>query len=212
MKRNTAFLLLAVLLCLLCCACSSGPRPADLLQGTWTHVVTEDADYLWETLTDLDFTEEEIAFADLNGLHYTETISFSDKAYAITDSAEEARANVRAYYAALIQTLYENLDALESVYGEGCAEYFTEPEAFQDYYAYLFDLKDYDAVLDYFTEMTYEFGSFGTETGTFRADAKQIHFTVDGESTAEYVDYLLSGSTLTITYAESNIVVYTKTA
>lgn len=218
MKKRISLLFAAALLLLLCACTASGgkligtaatPKPEALLKGTWTRQITADADYVEETLDYLSFAPEEIAFADFDQLYYTETLTFGDDGrYSLSDSAEEARAVARSFYEAYIQKLYENLDSLESVYGS--TEETTSLADFQDFYAYLFELDSFDAVLDLFTEETYDYTAFGAETGTFTADAERIHFTITGESESEYVDYLLSGDTLTVVYAEDSIAVYTR--
>ena len=211
--KNRFFALLCAALLLLLCACTTAPKPEDLLQGSWTRAVTADAAFVESLLGYLEFTPEEIALADPASLYYTEALTFNaDKTYSLSDRADEARVNAIAFFDGLIATIYDNLDSLESVYGEGASADFVSLEDFQDFYAYLFELDSYREVLELFADETYEYSAFGEETGTFTAETDTIHFTVSGASESEYVDYLLSGNTLTVTYAEDAISVYTRAA
>lgn len=211
--KKTFALLLCICMLFLLCACESGPSATDLLCGTWNTKVAMDEDYVRDLLHDLSFDDAEIAYADLQGLVYVENITFrSDRTYSIATPEAETRALTRSWYADFFNRIYAHLSELEDVYGEGAAEYYTSVDMFEDFYAELFEVDSFDTLLDEFVEESFNFDAFDEETGTFTVESGKIHMTVTGASEAEFVTYTLVENTLTLTYAENEISVYTKVA
>lgn len=206
------FIALAMMLAVLCsfCGCQTQSDKVAELTGTWETVGYFSAESVEELLVSLDLYEEEIALLDMGSMGIVDVIRFSeDKTYTITTDVDKTLALVEAYYRDAFATLYANRDKLAACYEDDLMP--MSEEAFYQYYAAMYGVMNFDALIDTFVYSTTdaEVLTEDTENGTFRIFGPKIYFTMEGTDVEEYVDYTISGDTLSISY-EDGVVEYTK--
>lgn len=209
MKKIVALLLAAVMLCSLS-ACGSNTEKMEALSGRWEMVTYLDAATAKSALELLEFYPEEIALLDLNSMGLVMIAEFNmNGTYRFAFDLEGSLDMVRGYYKDAMTKIYDSRDQLVEIYGEGILE-MTQAD-FEQYYAELFSMESFDALLQYFleTSLDYEYLEQDIEVGTFRIAKDNIVCTVEGEDTPESMGYSIEGNTLTLTYVNGTEV-YTK--
>ncbi len=213
-SKKIAALLLAVLLIASLAACGedSTQSKMDALVGTWKLNEYFDADNTQAMLEYFGFDDEELEYADLEGVYLVKLLILNeDKSYSMEYDVDASEAALRSYVDDYIGKLYEQKDNLTAIYGDEINECETL-EDFQSFYAWLYDYDTYedylDAVVDGMSEGM-ELSDNVSETGVFQIKDNTLEMKVDGESEYEYVDYAIDGSQLSIEYSNTTEV-YTK--
>lgn len=204
MKKYLSFALAAILLVSLLAGCSLlGGLSMEDLAGTWVTVKEDSQEEATGLLENIEAYEEEIALADLNCLEYVKIVEFhTDESYCFRFDVEGTMACVREYYDAYFNALYEGRATLEEVYGE---DFMSMSQAeFRQYYAALYGCTDYIEMLDYFTEIAYDYEALEEpfETGTFRISGDEILLTITGETKEESLGVELEEGTMTLVYID----------
>ncbi len=212
--KKAAALLLAILLIASLAACGedSTQSKMDALVGTWKMNEYFDADNTKDMLEYFGFDDEELEYADLEGVYLVKLLILNeDKSYSMEYDVAASEAALRNYVDSYINDLYEQKDNLTDIYGEDIVE-CESIEDFQSFYAWLYDYDTYEEYLDAVIEGMsegMELSDNVNETGVYQVKDDTLEMKVDGESEYEYVDYAISGNQLTIEY--SNVTeVYTK--
>ena len=207
MKKIISALLVLVLACSLC-ACG-GANKMDALCGVWEMSYEQDAETGKNLLENVEFYEEEIAMIDTSGLELLMTVEFTQsKTYCYTYDVAACKQNIRQFFADALHTVYNGRANLTDVYGYETIN-MTEEE-FQMFYAELFSLGSYDALLDYFVENCIDYSALvNFDTGTFRLKGSKILCTATGSTQEEEMSFSISGNTLTLVYIDGTEV-YTK--
>lgn len=190
------------------CGASEGERVAQLA-GTWTAQYPADEADVQDLLESNSFYEEEIALVDVSALHYVEQLELTtDMTYAIVLPPDLFRENVRNFFDQAFDALYQGRASLEEVYGTSFS-HMTQEE-FQQFYAMLYDQTDYAALVEAMTEGAYAYDTMGElERGTFKVRGDVLDFTAPSEEDSGYADYELNEDSLTIHYADGDLV-YTR--
>lgn len=209
MKRIIALALVLVMLCALC-GCESNAQKMEALCGRWEMVTYLDVETAQSALELLEFYPEEIALLDLNSMGLIMTVEFTqDGTYEFAFDLDGSLEFMGSYYRSVVEDIYNGREQLTATYGEDIVNLTLEE--FQQYYAELFALADYDALIQYFleTSLDYDYLQETVEKGTFRIASNTILCTIDGEEEAESMGYSIEGNTLTLTYVNGEEV-YTK--
>lgn len=206
MKKILALVLAAVMMLTLC-ACSD---PAEKLYGTWEMVSYVGEDTTVTTLENFDFYPEEIALLEDPNFGIITFVEFrEDGTYRFSYNLEKTKEHIHGFYVDFIGTLYENRALLVESYGD---EIVTMSEAeFNQFYAELFGMTDYESLITAFVDETldYDVLSGDYERGTYSVVLDKIMCTIEGETEAESMAYELEGDVLTLTYVDGEEV-YTK--
>lgn len=209
MKRIAALFLALTMLCCLA-GCGTEAERMEQLSGTWETVSYFTADSVLDTFRSMDFYEEEIALLDAEAMGLMDIVIFNpDKTYVFTSEAEGSMALADAYYRDVIATFYENRETLSEVYGEDLTV-LTEAE-FQQYYADLYGVADYEALIDLFvgTIEDYAYLDEPVETGTYQIVGDRIYCNADNGADGLYISYTLEGDELTLDFDDLTLV-YTR--
>ena len=206
--RKLMSILLAVLLCMLA-GCGAGSEKMEALCGVWEMTYAEDTQTARGLLEAMEFYEEEIALADLNGLYNTMTVEFTnDGGYCYSYDIEMTKTSIRRFYEETVMAVYNSRSALTDLYGYETIN-MTEEE-FKAFYADLFSVANYEDLLDYFVDNCLDYSAITDfDKGTFRLSGSRIICTAEGSDTEEEMSYTISGDTLTLVYADGKEV-YTR--
>lgn len=201
MRKIAALFLVFVILGGIC-GCASGDRTAKLT-GTWETTGFYDGDAMMELFVYMDLYEEEMALMDPAGIAYVQTVTFrEDGTYTIACDTDRSMAMAREYYVNVMDAFYEHREELEGCYG---VSFGVMPrESFFRFYAELYGVEDYDALIELFTESTVDpdYLAEGEETGTYRVTPWRIYCTIDGEAEEAYIPYGLENDVLTLEFYE----------
>ncbi len=213
MKRFTRILVLLVIaaLALSLCACGSDKK-MELLTGTWSMATSNSEEQAMVLLEAIDLYEEEIAVVDKSAACIVKIVEFSsDKTYRFAYDVDATKVCVREFYIRVFEDLYENRASLASLYEEDITQ--LGEEDFYLFYAALYGVDSYDALMDKFTGNAYNYESLAEniETGTYKVVGDKILTTITGETEAESLGYKVEGNTLTLSYTNATEV-YTKAA
>lgn len=209
MKKMIALALVLVMLCALC-GCESNAQKMEALCGRWEMVTYLDAETAQSALELLEFYPEEIALADLNSMGLVMTVEFTqDGNYEFAFDMDGSLEFMANYYTDVMEDLYNAREQLTGTYGTEIVD--MDLQGFQQFYAELFGLTDFNALIQYFldTSLDYEYMQQTVEVGTFRIASNTILCTIAGEDEAESMGYSIEGNTLTLTYVNGEEV-YTK--
>lgn len=180
------------------------------LAGTWICISQDEEEYALGLLENIEMYEEEIALVDLSVLQDAKLVEFrDDKTYRFAYSAEETKTCVRKFYESAFADLYEGRSTLSAVY-EMDFEAMNEQEFYQ-FYAELYSMADFDALLTAITEDAYDYAALAEdyETGTYSIDGDDIMCKITGQTQAEALGYKIEGETLTLYYLDATEV-YTR--
>lgn len=197
--RKIASVFLAVLILIGLCGCGSGGKRAEMLQGTWECQKYFDGDAMLEVFVHMDLYEEEIALLDPAGIGYVESITFRpDMTYTIGCDTEQSVALAEQYFRDAMNTFYEHREELNICYGVSFG--VMDQDNFNQFYANLYGVSDYEALIDMFVESTVDpaYLEEGTEHGVFRVTGRRIYCTADGESQSQYIPYSFEDDVLTL--------------
>lgn len=214
MKYLKSILALMLAACLLC-GCGAELKPEDLT-GSWVGTGRCDRTEAAKLLDLIELYEEEREFVDLDSLEYQKCVEFTeDGEYTFTWDAEANSACVRRFYEGVMESLYTNRSELNEVYGTDFDS--MSREQFNQFYAELYGLSDYEAMIAAFTASAYDYTSMAEVkvTGEFEIDGPVLAFTPipedesEVEAEAEVLGWKLEGGVLTLVYAASEEV-YTR--
>lgn len=172
------------------------------LCGVWemeVEVPREDAQTILENN---DFYDEEIRLADLGSLYYTQTVTFrEDGTYRFGVDTEAFRAQTAEFFRGVFQNMFANRESLNEVYGETFQE--MDEAQFQQYYAAIYEMEDFETLISQLTENALDFGSLEEfESGNFEVKNGKIDFVTSSIDEEGVADYTIDGDKLTITYVD----------
>ena len=177
-----------------------GPKIEEL-SGVW-HCMEDNSYDAQDLLEIADFYEEELAVIGENPLNLVKLVEFrQDRTYRFSYDVDASKEQVRQFYAAALDDLYENRADLAEVYGDEVVV-LTRDE-FMQTYAEFYGMANYDALLDAFTDNAYRYDRLGedTETGTYTIKGSDIMCTITGQDRAESLGYTLEGDNLSLIYS-----------
>ena len=208
MRKIAALFLVFVILGGLC-ACSSEERAAELV-GVWETTGYYDGDAMMELFVYMDLYEEEMALMDPAGIAYVQTVILrEDSTYTIGCDTAKSIAMAREYYVEVLDRFYEHREELEGCYGVSFGA--MGRDSFFKFYAELYGVENYDALIDLLTESTVDpdYLAEGEENGFYRVTPWRIYCTIDGETGEDYIPYHLEDDCLTLDFYEGEQV-YTR--
>ena len=172
------------------------------LCGVWemeVEVPREDAQTILENN---DFYDEEIRLADLGSLYYTQTVTFrEDGTYRFGVDTEAFRAQTAEFFRGVFQNMFANRESLNEVYGETFQE--MDEAQFQQYYAAIYEMEDFETLISQLAENALDFGSLEEfESGNFEVKNGKIDFVTSSIDDEGVADYTIDGDKLTITYVD----------
>lgn len=172
------------------------------LCGVWemeVEVPREDAQTILENN---DFYDEEIRLADLGSLYYTQTVTFrEDGTYRFGVDTEAFRAQTAEFFRGVFQNMFANRESLNEVYGETFQE--MDEAQFQQYYAAIYEMEDFETLISQLAENALDFGSLEEfESGNFEVKNGKIDFVTSSIDEEGVADYTIDGDKLTITYVD----------
>ncbi|MBP3701658.1 MAG: hypothetical protein J6I64_07195 [Lachnospiraceae bacterium] len=207
MKKKNVWLVLALVLSMLSMLLAGCGKTEEEkireLAGIWRMTAADTEDEALYLLENIELYEEEIVHVDLTSLEYAQLVEFTkDKTYRFAYDVEGTRACVEAFYRGVFASLYENRASLNAVYEQTFDE-LTEAEFYQ-FYADLYEAGDYETLIEYVTELAYDYEVLEEpwETGTYEIQGDLILCTVTGETQAESLGYEIQGYELTLTYVD----------
>lgn len=204
MKKITALILTIVVLAGLLCGCESTQEKMEALSGTWYRVTEDTEEQAQILLENIDLYEEELALVDLTTLTYVKIVEFNmDNTYRFAYDVEGTKDCVRTFYNDCFAQIYEGRAVLNEVYGEDFS--MMSEEAFQQFYAELYEYADYEALIDAFVENAYDYEALAEdiESGTYNIKSNKINCTITGETEQEYLVYSIEDNVLTLTYSDA---------
>lgn len=213
MKRMKKIVLLVVAAMMLLWMAGCGPSEEEKIKelvGIWRMTVEDTEEQARILLENIDLYEEEIALADLTSLDYVQLVEFTkENTYRFAYDVEGTRACVREFYQEVFADLYEGRVSLNETYGYEFDD-FTEEEFYQ-FYAEMYEMADYTALIEYITGIAYDYEGLGEawETGTYSIDGEMISCMIDGQTKEETLGYAIDGYQLTLTYVDGTEV-YTR--
>lgn len=206
MKKTRNILILLLVICVTAClftGCESEAEKIEKLAGTWYITIDDTEKEAEGLLAAQDLYEEEIALVDLTALKYAQTVEFNtDKTYSFAFDPEGTKDCVRAFVEKAFEDMYEGRTVLDAVYEQ---DFGSMSEAdFQQFYADLYVVNDFDSLVDQIVNGVYDYGTLGEpwETGTYCIAGNKIMCTVTGETKAESLGYEIDGDTLTLIYVD----------
>lgn len=172
------------------------------LCGVWemeVEVPREDAQTILENN---DFYDEEIRLADLGSLYYTQTVTFrEDGTYRFGVDTEAFRAQTAEFFRGVFQNMFANRESLNEVYGETFQE--MDEAQFQQYYAAIYEMEDFETLISQLAENALDFGSLEEfESGNFEVKNGKIDFVTSSIDEEGVADYTIDGDKLTIEYID----------
>ena len=207
MKKVISLVLALLMLTTMLCACESTEEKYAALAGTWQMVTEETEENTRIRLENIDLYEEELAVVDMEKLYNVWIYEFDMGGnFRQTDDIPAMKEYVRAFYHSIFEDLFENRADLGALYETDFAA--MDQAAFQQFYAELYGLENYDAMLDQFVENAYKWDEWTDyRNGTFVIKGDYLEIIDGGESYR--LGYESDGDTLTITYSDGTEV-YTK--
>ena len=174
LEKILALLLVMVMCVALFTGCESkkerlAAKQAELCDGKWLNITADSEEQAVVLLENIDLYEGEIAVVDTTNLKYARIMEYSMTGmYRQYISVEHTKVCVRDFYEETFASLYENRAAIDDLYDAALTD-MTEEE-FQLFYAGLYSYDDFDALLDYFTEIAYKYDWEDLEVGTYSLD------------------------------------------
>jgi hypothetical protein len=210
MKKLTkllALVLVVLMAATLFTACENKTEKMAQLSGSWLYVGTDSEEQVLALLQNVDMYEEEIAVADTSSLKFAWVYTFDMEGnFRQYEDVERDKQFVREFYKGFFADLYENRDALVGSYEEDLSA-MTEGEM-QLFYAGLYGYETFDDMINDFADIAYNYDEWeDIRNGTFEIDDGKLNIVDQGDE--YYVDYVIEGDTLTITYKDG-VEVYTK--
>ena len=184
--------------------CSTDAGKAEQLSGTWYTVLETPREQTIALLKNADLFPEEIALAEDIPLTYMQVLEFTaDKSYRFYIAADDTLAYVHSYFEAVFDALYEGRETLNNCYGQDFGP--MTQEEFQQFYARLYVVNDFDALISQLVTCAYDPAKLDMpwECGTFTIKAGKLLCTVNGETQPESLGYLLHGDQLTLYYGNA---------
>ena len=175
----------------------------EALVGTWYENATEDESVAQALLESVDLYEEEIACVDLTTLQTVWTVTFTtDKTYQYAYDVDGTKAYARTFLEGAMDAMYENRASLGKLYDADFAS--ASKEEFQQFYAELYDVADFSALLDKWAGECFNYDALAEpmEEGTYSIGDGTIDMTVLGETIPRILKYSIEGDTLTLIYAD----------
>lgn len=205
MKNVLSLVLVCLMLAGLLAGCGDNTaEKMEALSGTWVLTRPDSEEQARALLEDIDFFEEEIALADLTSLKEVKKLELAYSGdYSFSYDVDGLWDCVYRFYAGVFDALYEGRTSLEGLY-EDVSLADMSREEFQVYYASLYSYSDFEDMLNYFTDIAYDYEGLEEpwETGTFHLDRDRIVMLITGETEEEYVIYTLEEGVLTLTYSD----------
>ena len=216
MKKIFALVLVAVMAMSLCgCTDKAAEQMKSDCIGTWIVDSNFTVDEATQLLKDYDFYEEEFALADLTQMKWVDSVTFNaDGTYAYEYLAGPTREAYINWFDGMFTAIYANLDDFEELYGVTSADFESEADFKDTYATVIYQAENYDGFLNNLVDDImynyYDFNDMVYDKGTYVVTKDGIEMTEDGDTTAYLVGVVIEGSTLTMTYANNEVVVYTK--
>ena len=206
MKKIICFALALILMFSLT-ACMDGLFVKSVA-GSWSLRMEESQESTLALLENFDLYEEEIALVK-TPLYTVKHVQFNeDMTYRYYFDAQLEKACVREFLLAMFDALYEGRSTLYACYGVDLSE--LSKEEFFQFYAELYEVTDYDALIEAFVDAAYDYESLDdTESGTYTITLNQITMDAPGTESDGTVQYKVKDNTLTLTYSNTTEV-YTK--
>lgn len=179
------------------------------LYGTWEGEFSCPEEDVQTILEDFGFFPEEIELVDLASLHFVQQAEFrEDGTYRFTVVAETARERTADFFRGVMDTLFENRQSLNQVYGASFQE--MNQEQFRQYYAQLYQMEDYDALIAALADQAFDYKALEDyEHGEYKFQWQAINFVNSSVGEEGMAKFRIVGDTLTIEY-EDEPVEYTR--
>ncbi len=210
-KRMFALLLAALTLCLCACGKSDAERLAEVA-GRWVTIVPLEQSRLEGFYSRMDLSPEEIALCSGLEASYPYFIEYKDDVtYRQGADVAGARESLAQFVRDIFDTLYASRTALNDLYGVDfgpCTQ-----EEFQMFYAELYGLQSYDALIQALADTTLDFNAMALsiEHGKFRFSAEKIYFKPNFETEEVYTVYeILEDGRMSILVEGNEKEIYTK--
>ena len=207
-KKLLCLLLAGVLSIVLFAGCESEAEKMEKLEGPWRITLANSPDNTEALLKGLYFYDEEIALIDLSSLKYDQIIEFkADKTYSFFGDPQSTWAYMREFLAQAFTDMYAGRASIESCYNVNFSD--MSMEEFFQFYAELYVLSDFDALLDEFTDSVYDYAALAKpwETGTYHIKGNKILFKITGSSEEEYITYQITAqNTLELIFDDGTLV------
>lgn len=189
--------------------CETGSSKLKKLTGTWEYKMRENQDTVEILLENVDFCDEEIRLCEDVKLYSAKVLELTqDKRYSFSYDVDKTKECVRGFYRECFQVLYENRATLNEVYDYDFSQ--ATEEEFLQIYAEMYQVDNFDGLLEVFTQEAYEYDNFEDwETGTFRLLGDTILVTMDGEDEEKSMGFEMEGDELTLEYVDGTEV-YTR--
>ena len=206
-NRIFSLVLTVVLAAGMLCGCglldSNNQAQQEALAGVWTRTAADSQEQAQQLLENVDLYEEEIALVDMNSLGYVLQVEFTmENTYRFFYDVEATKTCVREFYMGVFDALYEGRSTLNAVYEVDFDE--MSREEFNSYYTELYELEDFTALVDQFTENAYDYESLAEdlETGTYKLVADKILCKITGERKTESLGYKVEDGMLTLQFSD----------
>ena len=206
MKKIVAVLCLMTCLALLCGCKANAKREQlvhDTLRGSWVTQISCDESTRKDLLKRIDLYAEERALVSADGPEFVKVAVFADGEYQFRLDIQETKANVRAFYSAVLDDLYENRSQLDELYeGDLTA---MDREEFRSYYGRLYGYTDVEAMLDAFAEGAFDYeGSAELESGTYTVTAEDriLCTALTGEASSGTLAFSYENDSLTLGFSD----------
>jgi len=199
--RKRIYTILLLLAALLLAGCGKADA---LTEGRWQRVEYLSAEAAEDFLRALDFTEEELALADLTALGTVRQVEFTPEgSYTFSCDAAATRALARAYLDGFLTALTAEPSVLAAVYGEDVAA--MTAEECRGFYAQLFGCADYEELTDHLADALFDYEALAAwnESGHYDAQGSRLSFTGPDSTDRGDVGFTLTADSLTLTYGST---------
>lgn len=207
--KHMKIILALVLTAALLCGCGAGLKIGDLA-GEWTMTAPADEEEAGYLMDMIELYDEERAFVDATSLEYVASVKFDEEGnYSFHYDVEANKECVRAFYAGVVEALFENRAALTDIYGTDVNDMTLEE--FQAFYGLTYGFASYDIMMTRFVDNAYDYTVLAEplETGTFKIVGNSLLCTITGQTESESLGCELEGDTLKLIYADAEEV-YTR--
>lgn len=211
MKKSFAFrpfaaLLIVLALVLSLAGCGEQQTDPGVLAYKWDTMELISAENTKEALSYFGFSEEELAFADLDSFGLVKSVEFTKTGtFRFFYDKTATKTAFEDYIEALVAKLFENRESLAELFGEELSAEKTLV-SFETAYAAQYDFKSFGEYMEYVTNellVSYDLDNSLIEKGSFSLSADKIELKADKSTESEFVAYTLSGDELTIIYSDA---------
>ena len=202
--KKLLYLIVAAVLVFSMTACNSQNN----LEGVWTRSAEVDPNTAAQIMIDINLGQDELSLVTTPLYTVTYIMFNADGTFCYYREPETEKQCVRDFYKAAFDSFYEGREYLCRFYKTDFMEY--SKEDFIRFYTDLYEVPDYDALIEKFVNAAYDYEAFGELiSGSYTAKNGQLTLTTADNAYDNPLDYTIQDGVLTLVNGDITEV-YTK--